>query len=53
LSWWERDGDCKDAKVAHVDKIDSFCSEDRERLILLTSLWRQDTVLEPNMFPCE
>ena len=53
LSWWERDDDCKDAKLSHVDKIDSFCSEDRERLILLTTLWRQDTVLEPNMFPCE
>ena len=34
-----------------MDRLDSFCSS-RERLVMLTSLWRDDVVLEPNMFPC-
>ena len=40
------------AKSEHMDRLDSFCSS-RERLVMLTSLWRDDVVLEPNMFPCK
>eukprot|EP01036_Dinobryon_divergens_P027643 gene27643-36452_t len=50
LEWWERSPACKLAKSEHMDRLDSFCSS-RERLVMLTSLWRDDVVLEPNMFP--
>ncbi len=40
------------AKSEHMDRLDSFCSS-RERLVMLTSLWQSDIVLEPNMFPCK
>lgn len=52
LEWWERSERCKEAKSKHVAKIDWLC-ESREQLVLLTTLWKQDTVLEPNMFPCK
>lgn len=52
LEWWEREEGCKDAKAAHMDRVDDICRT-REDLVLLTTLWSQDIVLEPNMFPCE
>jgi hypothetical protein len=52
LEWWERSEDCKEAKLAHVDKIDWLCSS-REFLVLQTTLLEEDTALEPNMFPCK
>ena len=32
-------------------RIDYFCGDNRERLILFTTLRTEDIVLEPNMFP--
>ena len=52
LEWWERTEDCKDAKALHTERVDSIC-DSREALVLKTTLWREDTVLEPNMFPCK
>jgi hypothetical protein len=52
LEWWERSEDCKDAKAAHTQRIDHMC-DSREGLVLKTTLWEDDTVLEPNMFPCK
>lgn len=52
LEWWERSEGCKEAKLAHVDKIDWLCCN-REFLVLQTTLLEQDTALEPNMFPCK
>lgn len=52
LEWWERSEPCKDAKAAHTARIDHMCGS-REDLVLQTTLWREDTVLEPNMFPCK
>lgn len=52
LEWWERGEECKEAKSKHVEKIDELC-ESREQLVLLTTLWKKQTVLEPNMFPCK
>lgn len=50
LEWWERSEGCKEAKLDHMDRVDNVCSS-REELVLLTTLWRDDIVLEPNMFP--
>jgi len=50
LEWWERDDDCKDAKSYHLSKIDDLFG-DREQLVLQTTLWNQEIVLETNMFP--
>jgi len=50
LEYWERSDDCKEAKWAHMDRLDRLGAS-RERLVLLTTLWEEDTVLEPNMFP--
>jgi len=50
LEWWERDDRCKDAKERHTSRIDRICSS-REYLVLQTTLWKEETVLEPNMFP--
>lgn len=52
LEYWERSDGCREAKFNHMDKIDRLCSS-RERLVLLTTLYEEDTVLETNMFPCE
>jgi hypothetical protein len=52
LEWWERDQECQDAKFHHVDQIDRLCSS-REFLVLQTTLWKRETELERNMFPCE
>lgn len=52
LEWWERSEGCKEAKLDHMDRVDNLCSS-REELVLLTTLWRDDIVLEPNMFPCK
>jgi hypothetical protein len=52
LEWWERADECKDAKAAHTARIDHMC-DSREGLVLKTTLWKEDTVLEPNMFPCK
>lgn len=52
LEWWERSEDCKDAKARHTDRIDHIC-DSREDLVLKTTLWKENTVLEPNMFPCK
>lgn len=35
-----------------MDKIDAMFG-DREQLVLETTLWRESTVLEKNMFPCK
>ena len=50
LEFWEREEGCLIAKNAHMDYIDDIMSS-REDLIMLTTLWKQDTALEPNMFP--
>jgi len=50
LEWWERDEDCKQAKISHMNSLDELC-DSREYLILHTTLWKKSTVLEPNMFP--
>jgi len=50
LEFWERSDECKLAKLAHMDRVDSLC-DSRERLVRLTTLAHADTVLEPNMFP--
>jgi hypothetical protein len=52
LEWWERAVDCKEAKSLHTERVDRFC-ESRERLVLLTTLCREDIVMELNMFPCK
>lgn len=52
LEWWERAEDCKEAKARHTARIDHIC-DSREDLVLKTTLWKEDTVLEPNMFPCK
>ena len=52
LEWWDRAEDCKEAKARHTARIDHIC-ESREQLVLKTTLWKEDTVLEPNMFPCK
>eukprot|EP00981_Chlorochromonas_danica_P009546 scaffold2727_cov161-Ochromonas_danica.AAC.9 len=50
LEWWERSEGCKRAKSLHTERIDRLC-DSREDLVLLTTLWQDDIVLEPNMFP--
>jgi hypothetical protein len=50
LEWWERSEGCKEAKSLHMDRVDNVCYS-REELVLLTTLWRDEVVLEPNMFP--
>jgi hypothetical protein len=52
LEWWDREEGCKAAKARHMDRVDNICHS-REDLVLLTTLWSEDIVLEPNMFPCE
>lgn len=52
LEWWERHDKCKEAKEKHTSRIDHICSS-REDLVLQTTLWGEETVLESNMFPCE
>jgi len=52
LEWWERTEHCKEAKLRHTDRIDHMCGS-RESLVLKTTLWKDDIVLEPNMFPCK
>jgi hypothetical protein len=52
LQYWGRSDECKDAKAEHMDRVDSFM-DDRVRLVLETTLWQQDVVLEDNMFPCK
>lgn len=51
LEWWEREEDCQIAKKRHTERIDDMCGNDREGLILKTTLYSKNTVLEPNMFP--
>jgi hypothetical protein len=52
LEWWEREEDCKHAKIMHMSRLDELCGT-REDLILSTTFWRtnSDIVLETNMFP--
>ncbi len=52
LEWWEREEDCKTAKMQHMERVDNVCRS-REDLVLLTTLWRDDITMEPNMFPCK
>ena len=52
LEFWERSEGCKTAKIDHMDRLDDF-SGSREWLVLATTLWEADTVLERNMFPCK
>ncbi len=51
LHWWERSVACSNAKKAHMEVVDSVFDE-RESLVLLTTLQHADTAIEPNMFPC-
>lgn len=51
LEFWERTDECKQAKIAHIEKVDHFFQGEREALVLLTTLYDEDTVLEKNMFP--
>jgi len=53
LEYWDRSDDCREAKVKHMDRIDEMFQKDRESVILHTTLWKEDTVLERNMFPYE
>ena len=53
MEYWERSPGCKEAKLDHMDRIDHFCGEDREYLILQTTLWNRYITLELNMFPYE
>jgi len=52
LEWWERSDECKAAKAAHTERVDSM-EGSREDLVMATTLLEADTVLEPNMFPYE
>lgn len=52
LEWWEREEDCKLAKEFHTKKIDYLWTS-REDLVLQTTLYKNDTVMEKNMFPCK
>jgi hypothetical protein len=52
IAFWERSARCREAKAAHMERIDRLCGC-RERLAYLTTLWNKETVLEPNMFPCK
>ena len=52
LEFWDRSEGCKMAKIDHMDRLDDF-SGSREWLVLATTLWEADTVLERNMFPCK
>jgi len=51
LEWWEREPDCRAAKLAHTERIDAIFSGDRESVVFLTSLRDCDVCLEENMFP--
>jgi hypothetical protein len=63
LEWWQRSPGCKEAKIQHMARVDRIMDgvgeteaeikDGRERLVMLTTLWQEDIVLEPNMFPCE
>lgn len=50
LEFWEREQACKETKSEHLRKIDRLMPS-RERLIMLTTLWKRDVAMEPNMFP--
>lgn len=50
LEWWERAEDCRAAKNEHHSRVVQLC-DSPERLILLTILQKEHTVMEPNMFP--
>lgn len=50
LEFWEREEDCKAMKSEHLWYIDQVMPS-RERLIMLTTLWKTDVAMEPNMFP--
>jgi hypothetical protein len=52
LEWWDRTEDCKIAKKMHTERIDNIC-DSREDLVLKTTLWKENTVMERNMFPCK
>jgi hypothetical protein len=52
IEFWDRSEECREAKSEHLSRIDKFCSS-REYLVLNTTLWKNDIVLEPNMFPCK
>ena len=52
LEYWERSDACREAKIRHMDRIDQIF-KDREAVVLLTTLHKEDTVLEKNMFPCK
>jgi hypothetical protein len=52
IEYWERSEPCKNAKEYHTKKLDRLW-DSREDLVLQTTLWRKDTVLERNMFPCK
>lgn len=52
LEFWERSEECRAAKSAHMDRLDDLI-DSRERLVLLTTLWKDDIVMETNMFPCK
>jgi hypothetical protein len=51
MAYWERSPGCREAKLDHMERMDHFCDDDREYLILQTSLWERNITLETNMFP--
>lgn len=51
MEYWERSPDCREAKLDHMEKMDHFCGDEREYLILQTTLWKRFHTLERNMFP--
>lgn len=51
MAYWERSPGCREAKLDHMEKMDHFCGDEREYLILQTTLWKRFYTLERNMFP--
>lgn len=51
MDYWERSPECREAKLNHMDRMDYFCGDAREYLILQTTLWNRYITLETNMFP--
>jgi len=51
MAYWERSPGCREAKLDHMEKMDHFCGDEREYLILQTTLWNRFYTLERNMFP--
>jgi hypothetical protein len=50
LEYWDRTDECLERKWTHMELVDRLFAS-REELILATTLAKEETVLEPNMFP--